>query len=180
MIQEADTNGDGRIDYQEFVAYWRSGVLKMRMKRLRGFAKRASGAVAVIKHMMNLAKARQATRSNSHPGAAAGIVAPCARNPGDTYMDAAGVTTSIVPSTERVQGTPSAESMSSAVDPRASGDSMVAPLLKGGTARSVVASTAYTSLEMPADARDRMPPPAAPVPPLPAPLFPPNEGEADA
>jgi hypothetical protein len=148
MIQEADSNGDGRIDYHEFVAYWRSGVLKMRMKRLRGFAKRAGGVGATIRYMMNLAKVRQAARSNSHPSVVAEIVAPCARNPGDTYVGAEGLTTALAATlVESVHGIPSAGSSGGAVD------SVVAYLPSGGTA---VACTAYASPETHPDGQNRL------------------------
>lgn len=59
MIAEADTNGDGMIDYEEFVAYWRKLMYHTKVNRFARLVRKATGAIGVMRTFMALGQRRQ-------------------------------------------------------------------------------------------------------------------------
>jgi hypothetical protein len=59
MIAEADTNGDGMIDYEEFVVYWRNLMYRNRVSKFARLVRKATGALSAMRAFASLGKDRR-------------------------------------------------------------------------------------------------------------------------
>ena len=71
MIAEADTNGDGMIDYEEFVTYWRKLMYHNKVNRFARLVRKTTGALTAMRAFVafgNHRRMREQAEQAAHGG----------------------------------------------------------------------------------------------------------------